>query len=419
MRHLLQDSVSTGVLEETLGKIKTRPGSVSSKPSPEVFGDLTVDATSYKGMILQKAGAWSLNGEAHKYAFDSSSGWLQVEGEQVGRFICERMQSSPLLFPESFSKLNSGNLPIISSEIMTEIHKEANHGALFVIPSQFNGAEYPYHTDLVFKVEDYKHDNSSGPRAQLAAHPAVAQFLLDNAANAKREGGINALDELLEKVSGFELVNGYLKIQRLKSGQEEALRNLQDHLHTLRPLIMEDILVQGLTPDQRGVAGGRHRVGLVYASAVPVDSYLNRDGDSEYQTKVAELLLVAQYYGALKHAATTAKDSGHGGRRKVFLMPLGTGVFHNSWEIIAKSMAKAVQMLDDDLLASLDICALARQGNPSEELKLQETFYKLNKYMPNEESVEATKRMLRSLLENAAENGKLQDTMKQLEAESP
>eukprot|EP00913_Durusdinium_trenchii_P013206 g12395.t2 len=425
MRHLLQDSVSTGVLEETLGKIKTRPGSVSSKPSPEVFGDLTVDATSYKGMILQKAGAWSLNGEAHKYAFDSSSGWLQVEGEQVGRFICERMQSSPLLFPESFSKLNSGNLPIISSEIMTEIHKEANHGALFVIPSQFNGAEYPYHTDLVFK--DYKHDNSSGPRAQLAAHPAVAQFLLDNAANAKREGGINALDELLEKVSGFELVNGYLKIQRLKSGQEEALRNLQDpwhewrcaymffyvfpvipaedHLHTLRPLIMEDILVQGLTPDQRGVAGGRHRVGLVYASAVPVDSYLNRDGDSEYQTKVAELLLVAQYYGALKHAATTAKDSGHGGRRKVFLMPLGTGVFHNSWEIIAKSMAKAVQMLDDDLLASLDICALARQGNPSEELKLQETFYKLNKYMPNEESVEATKRMLRSLLENAAEPG--------------
>lgn len=36
----------------------------------------------------------------------------------------------------------------------------------------------------------------------MAAHPAVAQFLLDNAANAKREGGINALDELLEKVSG-------------------------------------------------------------------------------------------------------------------------------------------------------------------------------------------------------------------------
>ena len=52
------------------------------------------------------------------------------------------------------------------------------------------------------KAEDYKHDNGSGPRAQLAAHPAVAQFLLDNAANMKREGGINALDELLRRVSG-------------------------------------------------------------------------------------------------------------------------------------------------------------------------------------------------------------------------
>ena len=34
---------------------------------------------------------------------------------------------------------------------------------------------------------------------------------------------------------------------------------------------MEDVLVQGLGPDQ-------HRVGLVYGSAVPVDSYLNKEG---------------------------------------------------------------------------------------------------------------------------------------------
>ena len=51
-----------------------------------------------------------------------------------------------------------------------------------MIPSQFNAAEYPYHTDVVFHVEDYKHENGSGPRGQLAVHPAVAQFLLDNAA---------------------------------------------------------------------------------------------------------------------------------------------------------------------------------------------------------------------------------------------
>jgi hypothetical protein len=34
-------------------------------------------------------------------------------------------------------------------------------------------------------------------------------------------------------------------------------------------------------------------------------------------------------------------------------------------------MAKAVQMLDSEMISQLDISALARQGNPSEELNLQ------------------------------------------------
>ena len=41
---------------------------------------------------------------------------------------------------------------------------------------------------------------------------------------------------------------------------------------------MEDVLVQGLGPDQRSLLAGKHRVGLVYGSAVPVDSYLNKEG---------------------------------------------------------------------------------------------------------------------------------------------
>ena len=39
--------------------------------------------------------------------------------------------------------------------------------------------------------------------------------------------------------------------------------------------------------------------------------------------KVAELFLIAQYYGALKYAALAAKEENR--RRKVFLMPLGIG----------------------------------------------------------------------------------------------
>lgn len=461
MRQLLQNSVSTGSLEQSLEKIKANPpqkGCFSAEPSAEPPAPAPLEASrfatapascekveetqtkaavamparvrdeSYAGLILQASGQWFLNGQLGRYDFDDSTGWLSLGDVPVGRFLCKRMQETPLRFPPEnhFSKLR-GNLGIVSSEIMAEIHKKSNRGALFVIPSQFNAAEYPYHTDVVFHVEDYKHENGSGPRGQLAVHPAVAQFLLDNAANVKREGGINALDEVLRKVPGLEMVNGYLRVEDLKSSkaQEETLRSLQENLHTLRPLVMDEISVQGgLTADQRDFSRCEHKVGFVYASAVPVDSYLNRDGDSEYQMKVAELLLVAQYYGALKYAAESMRDSGRSGRpaspgrrtRKVYLMPLGTGVFHNSWEMIAKSMAKAVQMLDSEMISQLDISALARQGNPSEELNLQETFYRLNKNSADD-SVESTKVMLREMLESAAENGKLQATMRQLEGE--
>merc|ERR1712187_512944 len=86
--------------------------------------------------------------------------------------------------------------------------------------------------------------------------------------------------------------------------------------------------------------------------------------------KVAEAILVAQYYGALRIAASAAKN----GRTKVFLMPLGGGVFNNSWDSIGKSMALAVEMLTFDERNRLDIKALAWKGNPSEKEKLTNTL---------------------------------------------
>ena len=41
---------------------------------------------------------------------------------------------------------------------------QENDGALFVLPSQLNGAEYPSHEDIVYDVEDYKYDNTGGCR---------------------------------------------------------------------------------------------------------------------------------------------------------------------------------------------------------------------------------------------------------------
>lgn len=71
-----------------------------------------------------------------------------------------------------------------------------------MVPAQLNGAEYPSATRVVHHVADYKEDIRGGPRGQLAAHPAVAQFLLDNAQSVERPKGINAADQIVD-LPGF------------------------------------------------------------------------------------------------------------------------------------------------------------------------------------------------------------------------
>ena len=66
---------------------------------------------------------------------------------------------------------------------------------------------------LLSEVNTVRYDNTGGPRGQLACHPAAAQFVLDNAANSEREGGLNAVKEIVSEVPGLRLVNGYLKIE--------------------------------------------------------------------------------------------------------------------------------------------------------------------------------------------------------------
>ena len=51
---------------------------------------------------------------------------------------------------------------------------------------------------------------------------------------------------------------------------------MDQQLHLLRPLVMEDIPAQGLTPNKRQRSTAQHRVGLAYASAVPVAAYMNQ-----------------------------------------------------------------------------------------------------------------------------------------------
>lgn len=339
-------------------------------------------ADGFPFKLYKQEGEWYLHGSEGKYSFNPETCELDLgEDGSVARFYCRPIQQEPLRPPSADAVIGAGaSIQIKSSEIMREIQdEEENEGALFVLPSQLNGAEYTSHErrSIVEQVEEYKRDNTGGPRGQLAAHPAAAQFVIDNAANERQLDGINAVDQLL-KVEGIrevlELRNGYLEIKEPKDEElEKQVLDLMDAtLHTLRPLVMEDLPASGLTPNKgRRATDMKHKVGLVYASAVPVQAYMNKGAkaaNKAFQESVARRILTAQYFGALKHAAEWASEKKM--QRRVFLMPLGGGVFNNPWESICSSMANAMAMVSEqfpNISELLDVYALAWNGNRAEE----------------------------------------------------
>lgn len=310
------------------------------------------------------------------YRFDRDTQQLFDErGSPVGHFSAEPLQAEPLKARPSGVQ----DMPIIgimNTEVMAEIQQPDNDGAYFVLPSQLNGAEYPSDDVVVEDVDHYRYDHTGGPRGQLAAHPAAAQFVLDNAACDGRPNGINAAKDIVSALSkaGFEfrVQNGYLAVPRgleRQGRQQQVVTLLEKSLHDLRPLVMRGVPASGLLPSHSGWSDRTHNVSLVYASAVPVQAYLNRGGRDELpvQREVASLVLMAQYLGALKAAAadegsrSKARD-----RTRIFLMPLGGGVFNNDWSDIFAGMCKAVELLTPDEQKVLDIRVLTWSGKPQE-----------------------------------------------------
>eukprot|EP00930_Biecheleria_cincta_P063349 TRINITY_DN4887_c0_g3_i1.p1 TRINITY_DN4887_c0_g3~~TRINITY_DN4887_c0_g3_i1.p1 ORF type:complete len:650 (-),score=134.53 TRINITY_DN4887_c0_g3_i1:458-2407(-) len=332
-------------------------------------------------------GQWSLRSkgaQVREGSYEFHSGVLTDSSskERIGTFSCDPIAKEALLFPpdpKATQPLQS--IGITDSEIMSEIQKPSSDGAYFVLPSQLNGAEYPSHQTIVTRIQDYMTDNTGGPRGQLAVHPAAGQFVIDNAASDNNKTGINAIDAILQAASSFKLVNGYLQMPMPQDEREASdyLSSFMGSLHTLRPLVMADVQACGLTPNKAEFSDMKHKVNLVYASAVPVNTYLNRAQTSqqtELHVKVAEGVLVAQYYGALK---TAAARTATGVKTTVFLMPLGGGVFNNPWESIGKSMSVAVEMLSGPEREKLNIQVLTWNGNPQEKDTMQKLLAQHNK----------------------------------------
>jgi len=135
----------------------------------------------------------------------------------------------------------------------------------------------------------------------------------------------------------------------------------------------------GLLPSFSEFSSTVHQVNLVYASAVPVNAYLNKDKvDATFQEEVSRLMITAQYYGALRLASLQGPS-----RKKIYLMPLGGGVFNNRSETIAGAISTAIEILAAegvDVSAAVDIRLLTFRGKETEAREmaaLMERFQKL------------------------------------------
>lgn len=296
--------------------------------------------------LKRKEGRWSLSLDGDfgrgsgvrqgDYRFDPSSGRLSSSsGRVLGQLLVRPLGQ----LPDCTAAFLSHVLSVTSSEIMEEIQNKENAGAFFVLPSQLNAAEYPDCADkaIVTDVDDYRYDRTAGPRGQLAAHLACAQFLLDNAKSSIRPTGLDALSRLLpalrkgegsseakDFLNNLEVKNGYLMVPELedddaKMALPDVTSRLKAQLSKLRTVAMCEVPATGLAPSLKEWSKCRHHVNLIYASAVPVNAYSNTTESLEnvrLQRAVASLLLRGAYFGALKLALETAKS------RRCFQQPI-------------------------------------------------------------------------------------------------
>ncbi|CAE7227339.1 unnamed protein product, partial [Symbiodinium natans] len=329
------------------------------------------------------------------YSFQPSTGSLRVDGEEVAIFRAEAVSTMPFpkLIAERPTKSSLAScVTIVSGEIIEEIQKASNAGAVFVLPSQLNGAEYPMHNYIVDQIYKYKYDKTGGPRGQLAVHPAVGQFVLDNAACDKRTLGLDATDAALAAAkasptwpSGYNLhvKNGYMAVPHCPaSSQEAVLANLRSSLHKMRCLSAWGVPAAGLRPDLQDFSAAAHKVHMVYASAIPVKAYLNAGNmDVAFQEEISRLVILSQYFGALRLAAAAATPPA---KQRVVLMPLGGGVFNNRAEVIVGALVTALQVLAAQGVdvSRLDVRLLAFRGSAGEQERMSKLFRSFSSEAP-------------------------------------
>jgi len=360
-------------------------------------------------------GRWALSASNRKkvgtYVFDQKTMCLSDDSSRLlAKMVIEPLSTVPLKRPPVQRAIPV--VTVTSSEIVREIQNAANADAYFVLPSQLNGAEYPDYTVIVSDIADYRFDGTGGPRGQLAAHPAVGQFLLDNASHSGRRDGIDATRDILDamRLEGFDcftLENGYLNIHPTRGDAHatDIAASFERHLWRLRTIAAEQVCASGLASSLNEWSDATHNINLVYASSVPVGTYNNLVGGAhalKHQQRISSLVMRGMYFGALRlalaargvHGASLQPDASVSRTRsrptKVFFMPIGGGVFNNSGQAIAQAMSEAIELADDlffkhasnssdSISTHLDVRVLAWEGKPSEAHEFQDLMKKCGK----------------------------------------
>jgi hypothetical protein len=303
----------------------------------------------------------------------------------------------------SFGKTPQCKIIFLVGNVGSQIQDPANDGAIFVIASQLNGAEYKFPAQAKkITLGDYKYDPTAGPLGQLSGHPGVAKFVLDHAARNLLNGNdftsdflvINAIDRVIYDldtlgITSLTLNNGYLEVpSNLKSRKELDLTDSQnppenataifDSFSTmLKVLESMGVPVSGLKPPGKYTefnSEATTKVSLIYASAVPLkySPQINPE-KSMLQYCVAGFDLVAQYFGAMVSAYNKRKKEQSQTKVKLFLTPLGGGAFKNPREMIASSVLLAyyqAQQLFSDFDAKVEVIFLVWDGIGSDDTKM-------------------------------------------------
>ena len=283
-----------------------------------------------------------------RYEFNPSTLKLKTFMGGVDNQTCSVMYTKCMVPVTEFKETSESVKPkitLIIGKIQTEIQKPSTRHKIFVLPSQLNAAEYPFDTTIIEDVDLYKNDETGGPMGQLSAHPSVAQFIIDNACNEKRrDKGINNV-RLMGKITGIRLQNGYLKVQ-----DNVDVKAFKDAIPNMTILGVKDIPVCGLDSNMEHFVNMKHKVDLIYASAVPYGNLETGQltyGNSSHENvrTIAKLSLFAQYVGSMRLAISR-------GDCELILMPLGGGVFKNAREDIKSAIISAYDYMEKELTAS-------------------------------------------------------------------